>query len=67
MITIRFNDTVTHITNNKSLSELLIEKGYHHDYLAVALNNEFVPRTEHASIIIKEHDAIEIITPMQGG
>ena len=34
---------------------------------AVAVNLNFVPKTQHAEHILQENDRIEIITPVTGG
>lgn len=41
--------------------------GYEGDYFAVALNVNCVPRTRYADTPVQDGDAIEILTPMQGG
>ncbi len=35
--------------------------------VAVALNEEFVPRSRHAETMLSDGDRIEIVAPMQGG
>ena len=34
---------------------------------AVALNDEFIPQSLHASTTINEGDSIELLSPIQGG
>jgi thiamine biosynthesis protein ThiS len=35
--------------------------------IAVAVNNEVVPRSQWAGTVLQEGDAVEVITAMQGG
>ncbi|MBB3949152.1 sulfur carrier protein ThiS [Aureimonas jatrophae] len=35
--------------------------------VATALNREFVPRGERGATLLRAHDAVEILSPMQGG
>lgn len=67
MINICFNGETIRIPKSQSLLELLTETGCKHDYSAVALNRQFVPRIQHAITFLNENDIVEIITPMQGG
>lgn len=39
----------------------------HHGYVAVAVNEEIVSRKNWAATALNEGDAVEIITPRQGG
>ena len=34
---------------------------------AVAVNSQFIPRSQYAEILLKEGDDIELLVPMQGG
>jgi sulfur carrier protein len=46
---------------------LLCELEHDGKYLAVAVNQELVPRARWAETLLENGDAIEIITPRQGG
>lgn len=50
-----------------SLPALLEELDYQHRHLAIAVNHEVVPRAAWAQAALNDGDAIEIITPRQGG
>ncbi|MBN8945117.1 MAG: sulfur carrier protein ThiS [Rhizobiales bacterium] len=50
-----------------SLPALLEELDYQHRHLAIAVNHEVVPRAAWAKAMLNDGDAIEIITPRQGG
>jgi len=67
MINVQFNAKKMVVTMELTLAALLLEKGYHHPYFAVAINRKFIPRQLYAETIFQEGDVIEIISPMQGG
>ena len=52
---------------SSTIPALLDELGYEADFLAVAVNAEVVPRRRWPEAAIREGDAIEIVTPRQGG
>jgi len=52
------NDTVHHLLN---------ELGYQQQHVAIALNEDFVPRSEYENTRLSDNDRIEIVAPMQGG
>ncbi len=49
------------------LPELLIELSHANAHVAIAVNEEVVPRASWAATTLSEGDAIEILTPRQGG
>lgn len=49
------------------LSSLLEQLGYSGDTFAVALNGDFVARTDYAETEIKEGDALDVVAPVVGG
>ncbi len=54
-------------TRAKSLPELLVELSHQGSHIAVAVNEEVVPRASWPQQELREGDAIEILTPRQGG
>jgi len=50
-----------------SLAELIQRLGFAEKKIAVALNQEFVPKSERESIVLSDGDDVEIVAPMQGG
>lgn len=50
-----------------SITELLSNKGYEGKTVAVAVNNNFIPKSTHETHMIKDNDRIEVVAPMQGG
>lgn len=72
MVNIRVNDEPTQLPHTLPLSEFLAARpkddGDNQDQaFAVALNGEFVPRTQYAEVILNEGDALDIVTPVGGG
>lgn len=51
----------------QTLAALLAELDYSSEAVATALNQNFVRRTERATTILHEGDAVEIVVPRQGG
>lgn len=50
-----------------SINNLLEQHGYNGKLVAVAVNNEFLPKSAYTTTIIQDNDKIEIVAPMQGG
>jgi sulfur carrier protein len=64
LIVVNGEPTATHAA---SLAELLDELGYAAGAVATALNGNFVPRAARAHTALAAEDAVEIVTPRQGG
>ncbi len=64
---IKINDETVSLDHCVSLKEVLSLFGYSDKKIAVALNNEFIPKELHESVLIQQYDMIDIIIPMQGG
>ena len=69
MMTLLFNNTSVTVeeflslkTFLKEVANLQGEEGY-----AVMVNQQFVPKARHESTVLNAGDAIQLITPMQGG
>jgi sulfur carrier protein len=63
---IHLNGNVVDVTA-ATLSEALKELGYEGAVVATAVNKTFVPVARRALTALRDGDAIEIITPRQGG
>lgn len=50
-----------------SITDLLIDQGYDGKIVAVAINNNFVPKSSYAQTELQDNDRVEIVAPMQGG
>jgi sulfur carrier protein len=66
-IAVFFNGQREPLSQRVSLRDFLKNKGYENSFYAVAINCEFVPRSEYVMREIKDGDKIEIVAPMQGG
>lgn len=51
----------------RSLAALLIELGYLEEKIATALNGDFVRERDRNQASLTEGDAVEIVSPRQGG
>ncbi|UHD47539.1 sulfur carrier protein ThiS [Aureimonas altamirensis] len=49
------------------IAGLLLELGHDEALVATALNQDFVPRSARRHTRLSENDAVEIVSPMQGG
>ncbi len=50
-----------------SLTQAIAAWEYTQSDFAVAVNQQFVPRSDHHKTVLNEGDQIEIIAPIQGG
>ena len=67
MIKVHLNDEVVTLEKNNSLTELLEKKGLNEHYFAVAVNRNFISKSNYAATMLNEGDIVDVITPMQGG
>ena len=49
------------------LSEFLQREGYAQEKIAVELNDEIIPRSRYASVILTDADKLEIVSFVGGG
>ncbi|MDA7949412.1 MAG: sulfur carrier protein ThiS [Hyphomicrobiaceae bacterium] len=54
-------------TQAKTLEELCAALGHGTAKVATALNGDFVPAPQRGQIKLTENDAVEIVSPRQGG
>ena len=64
---ITINDESREITDETTVSELLVQLELDPKYLAVERNLEIVPRAEHAACVLQDGDRLEIVTLVGGG
>ena len=64
---ISLNGESRQIENNLLLSELIEQLGFAGKRLAVEINKEIVPKSEHGSYTIQDGDRIEIVHAIGGG
>lgn len=63
---IKINDQQVHV-ESKTIAELLKELNIPSPGIAVAVNDEIVPKAEHGTQVINEGDRLDIIRPIGGG
>lgn len=67
MIQVSVNNETKSIATATRLSEALHEWGYGDSKIAVAINQEFVPRSTYAERALSNNDQIDIVRPVGGG
>lgn len=67
MMNIVLNGNKHTLDGEHNIQGLLERHGYNGKLIAVAVNNEFLPKTDYSKRIIRDNDRIEIVAPMQGG
>lgn len=65
MITIYLNDERQQIQAQQSLQEFIQDRSEAH--FAIAINQQFIPRSAYSTTSLQEGDRVDIIVPMQGG
>jgi sulfur carrier protein len=67
-VSIQLNGEKRQLQDPCSLSQLVQELGLNpQTAIAVALNQEIIPRGKHSEVFIKDRDQVEIIHPVGGG
>ena len=67
MMIISLNNDKKSVDDNISVEQLLLVCGFDKDKIAVAVNAEFVARSEYATFTIKADDKVDVLAPVQGG
>ncbi|WP_269618591.1 sulfur carrier protein ThiS [Zhongshania sp. BJYM1] len=67
MITVSVNNESKDCSSSQSLSELLSQWGFESGKVAVAVNEDFVPRSKYDSCRLKNGDKVDVLAPVQGG
>ena len=67
MIQITVNGESVEIPKGISLAEVLESVDVPPNYLAVEVNAEVVPREKFSTLIIHDHDQLEVVTLVGGG
>lgn len=67
MLELTVNGETTKLDGPTNLAEALPKWGYTRPFFAVALNGEFVPRNSYDQVRLNGGEALEILTPRQGG
>ena len=64
---IEVNGEKKELDSSHLLADAINHWGYAGAPIAVAHNDEFVPRTRYATLQLQDGDRLEIVSPMQGG
>lgn len=67
MMIISVNNDKKTVDEDINVEQLLLVCGFNKDKIAVAVNAEFVSRSEYATFTIKPNDKVDILAPVQGG
>ena len=67
MIEVSVNSESKQIESGKNLAELLGDWGFECQRVAVAINEDFVPRSTYADVSLKAGDRVDVVAPVQGG
>ena len=67
MIEVFVNGETRSIDMRTVLTDALQQWGYACEKIAVAINGEFVSRSNYANTALNANDALEIVAPVQGG
>lgn len=66
-ITIQLNGEVHELAAQVSITDLIAQLKLSHGRLAVEINREIIPRSEHADTLISNGDVVEVIHAIGGG
>jgi len=67
MTTLKINGEDRAVEDVEFLSDLLTKLQFNAQYLAVAVNERVVPRSEHGVTRVKDGDRVEVIHAVGGG
>ncbi len=71
MIRVSINNTPLELEKALSVRQLLTDQATHYAgdpaSIAVAINGEFVPRSQYAERILQHRDSLDIVSPVGGG
>jgi len=66
-VNILLNGEPEQVEDGLTVAELLRKREYDATRVAVAVNEEFLPREKYAATAINDGDAVEVVAPLQGG
>lgn len=66
-MTLTINGESRQFTAIQTVSDILVELGYQNQRLAVELNGEIVPKSQHDTTHIKDGDTLELVVAVGGG
>ena len=66
-IKISLNDQAKQLPTGAKLAQALLDWGYQCEKIAVAVNGDFVPRSQYQQYVLCENDSVDVVAPVQGG
>jgi sulfur carrier protein len=66
-MTISVNGRPRDVADDTTLGDLIAELGLRRDGIAIARNDDVVPRSAHEATALRDGDSIEIIAAVAGG
>ncbi len=66
-IQVAINGKKQSLEGSTNLAEILKKMGYESSLVAIAVNEEFVPKGRWQSFYLKNGDRLEVLAPMVGG
>ena len=64
---VRINGQFRQLNGPTSIETLLEELGYSNHFVAVALNQQCIPKQQFQDKLVTDQDEVEILAPMAGG
>lgn len=64
---VSLNDTLVEVAPHTTLQDALPQWNPDGSKCVIAINREFVPRTDYAQIILQDGDEIDLVKPVWGG
>jgi sulfur carrier protein len=64
---VRINGQFRQLSGPTSIESLLQELGYRDHFVAVALNQQCIPKQQFQDKLVTDQDEVEILAPMAGG
>ena len=64
---VTINGQATQLPDNCTISQMLKQLGYEQGFIAVAMDQNCVPRSQYQSTPVKDGCKLEILAPMAGG
>ena len=67
MLTISLNGEKVNLLEPLTIIDLLAEKEYQNEKVALAINGSFVPRSQYGDTIVNDNDEVDVIQAVGGG
>lgn len=67
VLSVSLNGEVVQIAGGLTIQQALEQWDYHKNKCAVAINGQFISRTQYSDTVLQEKDDIDIVEPVGGG